>query len=89
MMKISIPPLLKDSDGKPSASFTMVVIAFSIVTLWMFLSITEKVGNFSIRPFAASDAMSYLSPLLLLYFGRRAQTTSTTTTTESNKSTTE
>jgi len=66
-------PFFKNSDGKKSASFTMVAIAFAVVTLWLLLSIAQKLGSVEIRPFAASDAMAYLSPILLLYFGRRKQ----------------
>lgn len=70
-MDIKPPVLFKNTAGKPSASFTMVVIAFGVVTLWLMLSIASKIGNLEIRPFAATDAMAYLSPILLLYYGRR------------------
>lgn len=63
--------LLKNSDGKPSGSFTMAIIGFSVVTLWLLLSIFSKIGNIDIRAFDAGQATAYLSPLLTLYFGRR------------------
>lgn len=65
---------IKNTSGEPSASFTMMIIAFAAVTLWLVLSIVDKVGPFAIRPFSGTDAMAYLSPLCALYWGRRQQT---------------
>jgi hypothetical protein len=64
-------PLLKQSDGKPSASFTMVFLTFNVSLLWFFLSIIEGIGPLKVRPFDAGQAMTFLTPLLGLYFGRR------------------
>lgn len=64
-------PLLKQSDGKKSASFTMMVIAFVVITLWLFISIIEEAWGLTFRAFSSTDAMAYFSPLLALYFGRR------------------
>ena len=64
---------LKRSDGQPSASFTMMVIAFSVVTLWLLLSVFDKLGPVQFRPFSGSEAMAYLTPILALYWGRRQQ----------------
>lgn len=75
--------LLKNSDGKKSASFTMMITGFIVVTLWLLVSIVQKIGNIQIRQFSSTEAMAYLSPLLLLYFGRRytdANTTGSNTT---------
>jgi hypothetical protein len=63
--------LLKNSSGEPSGSWTMVWIGFLVVTLWLLISIVSKIGHFEIRPFSATEAMAYLTPLLTLYFGRR------------------
>lgn len=63
--------LLTNSAGTKSASYTMMIIAFTVVTLWLLVSIVAKVGNIEIRPFSASEAMSYLTPILALYWGRR------------------
>ena len=63
--------LLKNSAGAPSASFTIMIVGFIVVTLWLLVSIVSKIGHFEIRPFSGSEAMAYLSPLLLLYYGRR------------------
>lgn len=63
--------LLKDTSGKYSASYTMAMTAFLVVTLWLVLSIFSKIGRVEIREFSGSEAMSFLTPILLLYFGRR------------------
>ena len=65
--------MLKNADGKPSSSFTMMIISFSVVTLWVLLSIIENIGPLKIRPFAGADAMLYLAPILSLYWGRKQQ----------------
>ncbi len=65
--------LLKNSSGQKSASFTMMIAGFIIITLWLLVSIVAKIGNLEIRPFSSSEAMSYFSPLALLYFGRKWQ----------------
>jgi len=62
---------IKNTSGKPSASLTFAVIGFSVVTLWLLISIVAKLGHVEIRPFSSSEAMAYLTPLLALYFGRR------------------
>jgi hypothetical protein len=64
-------PLLIQSDGKPSASFTMAFIGFNVVMLWLLLSIFEFSGAVKIRAFNSADAMAFLTPLLMQYFGRR------------------
>lgn len=64
-------PLLQNSAGQKSVSFTMLVIGFLAVTLWLLLSIFESLLGFQTREFSGSEAMSYLSPLFLLYFGRK------------------
>lgn len=63
--------LLKNSAGTKSASYTMMIIAFTVVTLWLLVSIVAKVGHVEIRPFSGSEAMAYLTPILALYWGRR------------------
>ena len=79
---------LKSTSGKPSASFTMMVVSFTVVTLWLFMSIVEHWGPVHIRPFSASEAMAYLTPCMALYFGRR-QTESAAATPEPPPSKTE
>ncbi len=64
---------LKNSAGTKSASFTMMLIGFAVVTLWLLVSIVAKIGHLEIRPFSSSEAMAYFSPLMALYFGRRWQ----------------
>jgi hypothetical protein len=81
-------PLFKQSDGRPSASFTMMIIAFTVVTLWLLVSIVEEAFGIQIREFSGAEAMSYLTPICALYFGRRQVTdkiNSTSTEASSNE----
>ena len=82
-------PLFKQSDGRPSASFTMMVIAFTVVTLWLFVSIVEEAFGIQIREFSGAEAMSYFTPIATLYFSRRwtdrASGSSTTTASAEEK----
>jgi len=64
-------PMIKDSSGKQSASVTMMIVAFIIVSLWLVLSIFEELWGLKVRVFDPTAAMAFLSPLLALYFGRR------------------
>lgn len=64
-------PLFKDSSGKPSVSFTMLVISFVVITLWLMVSIVEAIAGLNIRPFDAATAMAYFTPIATLYFSRR------------------
>lgn len=61
-------PLLKNSDGKPSASFTMVYSAFVVSLIWFALSLFEIPH---VRQFDVAMASGFLTPLIGLYFGRR------------------
>ena len=81
-------PLLTQSDGRKSASFTMMVIGFTVVTLWLLVSIVEEAFGIQIREFSGSEAISYLTPLCTLYFSRRwtdRNTSGTTTNTTEEK----
>jgi len=69
---------LKDSDGKKSLSVTMVVVAFFVFLIAYILSIFEKLGPLSIRPFDVAACSSFFIPLLTLYFGRRWTSASVT-----------
>lgn len=64
---------LKNAEGKQSASFTMMLVSFIVVTLWVTLSMFEQLGPLKIRPFAGADAALYLTPIMGLYWGRKAQ----------------
>lgn len=63
--------MMTDSSGVKSASLTMCMVGFSLVSLWLLVSIVAKIGHLEIREFDAGQAMGYLTPLLALYFGRR------------------
>lgn len=75
--------MLKNSDGQKSSSFTMMIVSFTVVTLWLLLSTVEGFGSIKIRAFSGSDAMAYLTPILALYWGRRKQQQDTTNTSTS------
>jgi len=64
-------PMLRQSDGKPSASFTIMFLAFNACLLWLVLSIFEGFGTLKIRPFDASGATLFLSPIFGLYWSRK------------------
>lgn len=66
--------LLKDSNGKKSASYTMMVYTFAVCTLWLALSIFNKIHHLEIREFDAGGASVWFAPIAALYFGRRWQT---------------
>lgn len=61
-------PFLKDSSGKPSVSFTMMLLAFIATFIWYVANIFATPH---IRAFDASASMSFLSPLMALYFSRK------------------
>lgn len=62
---------LKNSDGKPSVSLTMVVVSFTVVTLWLIAWVIGVSVGHPVPAFDALAAMGYLTPILSLYFGRR------------------
>jgi hypothetical protein len=62
---------VKNTNGEPSASLTLVLVAFSVVILHMTAAVFVNPFGLAIAPFVASDAMMVLTPLLGLYFGRR------------------
>lgn len=62
---------IKNDEGKPSVSLTMVVISFTVVTLWLIAWVIGVALGFPIPAFDALAGMGYLMPILSLYFGRR------------------
>lgn len=62
---------LKNTKGEPSASLTLIVVAFSIIMLHMLASIFVNPFGIVITSFDAAESMMVLTPLLMLYFGRR------------------
>lgn len=62
-------PLLQNSHGKSSASFTFAFIGFNAVILWLLLYILCPIfGITTIPAFNGADAMMLLTPLLMNYF---------------------
>lgn len=65
-------PMLKNSENKESASFTMAFIAFNLVSLWLLLTIfTPLFGIQTIPSFDGTASMLYLGPILANYFGSK------------------
>lgn len=63
---------IKDTNGKPSASLTLSMIAFILVALWFLISfINVKIGTWTPKPFNEASALAFLIPCLSLYWGRR------------------
>lgn len=62
---------LKNSDGKPSVSLTMVVISFNVVILWLVAWIFGSALGVAVPEFDVASATGLLMPILGLYFGRR------------------
>lgn len=62
---------IKDSKGYGSVTVTFVTVAFFVTTLAYVLSIVEKIGPVTVRPFDVSACSAYFIPMLTLYFGRK------------------
>ena len=65
--------LLKDSEGKKSVSYTMLVLTFLVCTTWLSLSMFQKVFHLDVREFDASGATIWFAPIATLYFSRKWQ----------------
>lgn len=77
---------LKNMDGKPSSSFTMMIVSFFVVTIWLLVSIFESIKGINIRPFNGTDAMAYFAPIAALYYGRKGQELTASATTSKGTS---
>ena len=73
--------LLKNSEGKPSLSFTMVYMVFFISLIWFALSIFEIPH---VKAFDVTTVSGFLTPLMALYFGRRWNDSKASTTTSTS-----
>lgn len=62
---------IRDTRGQPSASLTLAVVAFVVVTLAYACGMISQVGTVVFRPFDPTIVGAYLVPILTLYFGRR------------------
>lgn len=71
--------LLKNTDGKKSVSYTMLVATFTVLTLWLTLSIFQKIHHLEIREFDAGSASVWFAPIASLYFGRKWQSNASAT----------
>lgn len=62
---------IKDSKGYGSVTVTFTTVAFWVTTVAYIMSMVEKVGPVSIRPFDVAACSAYFIPILTLYFGRK------------------
>jgi hypothetical protein len=62
---------LKDSQGHPSISVTMLAISFWVTTFAYVLSVVSKIGPFEIRPFDVGACGAYFGLILSTYVARR------------------
>jgi hypothetical protein len=62
---------IHDTRGYPSLSVTLVVVSFIVTTVAYVLSIFDKVGPVSIRPFDVQACGIYMVPILAHYWARR------------------
>lgn len=80
-VKAKISPLwIRDTDGYPSVSVTLVVVSFVVTTIAYIISIMGKIGPVVIRPFDVSAAGVYLIPCLTHYWARKQTDASAATT---------
>lgn len=62
---------LRNSNGQPSASLTMALVSFVLVTAWLVFWVVGTTFGLHVPAFDSTAAMGYMTPLLGLYFGRR------------------
>lgn len=62
---------MKDSQGHPSISVTMLAISFWVTTLAYILSMVSKIGPVEIRPFDVGACGAYFGLILSTYVARR------------------
>ena len=62
---------MKDAAGYKSVTTTLVFVSFWVTTIAYILSMFEKIGPVTIRPFDIGACASYFAPILTLYFSRK------------------
>lgn len=62
---------IKDAQGYGSVTLTMAVVSFIATTVWFVLSIFEKIGPITIRPFDAGACSAFFVPILTTYVARK------------------
>lgn len=62
---------IKDSKGYGSVTVTFATVAFWVTTVSYVMSMVEKIGPVSLRPFDVAACSAYFIPILTLYFGRK------------------
>lgn len=79
---------MKNEDGKPSVSLTMVTISFVVVMLWLVFWLVGSTFGLTVPAFDVATAIGLLMPVMSLYFGRK-MTTKTNSTDKSTDTTVE
>ncbi len=62
---------IRDTKGEGSLTVTLVMVSFLLTSLAYVLSIVEKIGPVTIRPFYVGACGVFFAPILALYFGRK------------------
>lgn len=62
---------IKDAKGFGSVTVTLLAVSFWVTTFAYIMSIVEKIGPVSVRPFDIGACSSYFAPILVLYFSRK------------------
>lgn len=62
---------LKDSNGNPSASVTLLLVSFIAVTLAYVANMIGEIGGYSFKPFDVAATGAYFGTIVALYGGRR------------------
>lgn len=66
-------PMLSDETGKASWTFTMTVLTFLAVFLWLVGWLIGTALEVAVPAFDATEATVLLAPIFALYFGRKGQ----------------
>jgi len=61
----------RDTNGFPSVTVTILMIAFIVTTLAFVASIFVSIGPIAFRAFDVAACGAYFTPILALYFGRK------------------
>jgi hypothetical protein len=62
---------MSDQDGTPSVIVTLVSVSFVATTVAYVLSMVDRIGIVSIRPFDAIAAGAYFGPIIAAFVGCR------------------
>jgi len=66
---------IRDTRGHESVSVTFVTVGFWVTTFAYIASIFQSIGPVTFRQFDSTACLTFLGPLLALYFGRKMNET--------------